>query len=153
MSLAVRYIFIEQGYVGKDTIDIVNDCLQFLMIAVALIVVAVPEGLPMAVTLALAYSMKRMAKANNLIRKMHACETLGATTLILTDKTGTLTENKMKVVFQDFTDRNAVINNIIINSTANLSPTGEVVGNPTEGACLQYVQNQLILLIKEIKLI
>ena len=139
VSLVIRYIFIEQGYVGKDTIDIVNDCLQFLMIAVALIVVAVPEGLPMAVTLALAYSMKRMAKANNLIRKMHACETLGATTLILTDKTGTLTENKMKVVFQDFTDRNAVINNIIINSTAELSPNGEVVGNPTEGACLQYV--------------
>lgn len=139
ISLAVRYVFIEQGYVGKDTIDIVNDCLQFLMIAVALIVVAVPEGLPMAVTLALAYSMKRMAKANNLIRKMHACETLGATTLILTDKTGTLTENKMKVVFQDFTDRNAVINNIVLNSTAELSPNGEVVGNPTEGACLQYV--------------
>ena len=113
------------------------------MIAVALIVVAVPEGLPMAVTLALAYSMKRMAKANNLIRKMHACETLGATTLILTDKTGTLTENKMKVVFQDFTDRNAVINNIVLNSTANLSPTGEVVGNPTEGACLQYIQKSV----------
>ena len=143
VSLTVRYIFIEQGYVGKDTIDIVNDCLQFLMIAVALIVVAVPEGLPMAVTLALAYSMKRMAKANNLIRKMHACETLGATTLILTDKTGTLTENKMKVVFQDFTDRNAAINNIVLNSTANLSPTGEVVGNPTEGACLQYVQKSV----------
>lgn len=141
VSLAIRYIFIEQGYVGKDAIDIVNDCLQFLMIAVALIVV--PEGLPMAVTLALAYSMKRMAKANNLIRKMHACETLGATTLILTDKTGTLTENKMKVVFQDFTDRNAVINNIVLNSTANLSPTGEVVGNPTEGACLQYVQKSV----------
>lgn len=141
VSLAIRYIFIEQGYVGKDAIDIVNDCLQFLMIAVALIVVAVPEGLPMAVTLA--YSMKRMAKANNLIRKMHACETLGATTLILTDKTGTLTENKMKVVFQDFTDRNAVINNIVLNSTANLSPTGEVVGNPTEGACLQYVQKSV----------
>lgn len=141
VSLAIRYIFIEQGYVGKDAIDIVNDCLQFLMIAVALIVVAVPEGLPMAV--ALAYSMKRMAKANNLIRKMHACETLGATTLILTDKTGTLTENKMKVVFQDFTDRNAVINNIVLNSTANLSPTGEVVGNPTEGACLQYVQKSV----------
>ena len=134
VSLVIRYIFIEQGYVGKDTIDIVNDCLQFLMI---------PEGLPMAVTLALAYSMKRMAKANNLIRKMHACETLGATTLILTDKTGTLTENKMKVVFQNFTDRNAVINNIVLNSTANLSPTGEVVGNPTEGACLQYVQESV----------
>lgn len=139
VSLAIRYIFIEQGYVGKDTIDIVNNCLQFLMIAVALIVVAVPKGLPMA----LAYSMKRMAKANNLIRKMQACETLGATTLILTNKTGTLTENKMKVVFQDFTDRNAAINNIVLNSTANLSPTGEVVGNPTEGACLQYVQKSV----------
>ena len=143
LSLAFRYVFIEQGYVGKEVIDIVNDCLQFLMIAVALIVVAVPEGLPMAVTLALAYSMRRMAKSNNLIRKMHACETLGATTLILTDKTGTLTENKMKVVFQDFVDRDAVLQNMVINSTANLSPTGEVVGNPTEGACLQYVQKSI----------
>lgn len=140
LSLVIRYVFIEQGYVGKDTMTIINDCLQFLMIAVALIVVAVPEGLPMAVTLALAYSMKRMAKSNNLIRKMHACETLGATTLILTDKTGTLTENKMKVVFEDSKDISKVRANILINSTANLDPYGEVVGNPTEGACLQYLK-------------
>ena len=85
-------------YLYQDMLSTVNDLLQFVMIAVALIVVAVPEGLPMAVTLALAYSMKRMARANNLIRKMHACETLGSTTLILTDKTGTLTKNEMTVV-------------------------------------------------------
>lgn len=138
ISLVIRYVFVEQGYIGKEIIDIVNDCLQFLMIAVALIVVAVPEGLPMAVTLALAYSMKRMAKSNNLIRKMHACETLGATTLILTDKTGTLTENKMKVVHYEFVNKEKVIHNIAVNSTADLNFAGEVVGNPTEGACLQF---------------
>jgi Ca2+-transporting ATPase len=99
------------------------------MIAVALIVVAVPEGLPMAVTLALAYSMKKMANENNLIKKMHACETLGATTLILTDKTGTLTENKMTVVFKSV---NIGYNDIVLNSTA----FGHV-GNPTEQALIR----------------
>lgn len=138
-SLFIKYVFVEQGYIGKDSITIINDCLQFVMIASTLIVMAVPEGLPMAVTLALAYSMKKMAKANNLVRKMHACETLGATTLILTDKTGTLTENKMKVVDIDFTDINAVFHNIAINSTAELNNKGEIIGNPTEGACLQYI--------------
>lgn len=138
-SLFIKYVFIEQGYIGKDSITIINDCLQFVMIASTLIVMAVPEGLPMAVTLALAYSMKKMGKANNLVRKMHACETLGATTLILTDKTGTLTENKMKVVDIDFTDVNAVFHNIAINSTAELNNKGEIIGNPTEGACLQYL--------------
>lgn len=139
ISLLVRYVFIEQGYVGKEPIGIVNDCLQFLMIAVALIVVAVPEGLPMAVTLALAYSMKRMAKSNNLIRKMHACETLGSTTLILTDKTGTLTENKMKVVHTDGINQYSHFN-ITLNSTACLNNDGETVGNPTEGACLKWAE-------------
>ena len=139
ISLLVRYVFIEQGYIGKEPIGIVNDCLQFLMIAVALIVVAVPEGLPMAVTLALAYSMKRMAKSNNLIRKMHACETLGSTTLILTDKTGTLTENKMKVVHTDGINQYSHFN-ITLNSTACLNKDGETVGNPTEGACLKWAE-------------
>jgi Ca2+-transporting ATPase len=129
VALFTKYVFIDQAYIGKDTLGIVNDSLQFLMIAVALIVVAVPEGLPMAVTLALAYSMKKMAKENNLIKKMHACETLGATTLILTDKTGTLTENKMTVVFKSV---NVGFNDIVLNSTAF-----NHVGNPTEQALIR----------------
>lgn len=128
-ALVVKYFFIDQGYIGKETLGIVNDLLQFLMIAVALIVVAVPEGLPMAVTLALAYSMKKMANENNLIKKMHACETLGATTLILTDKTGTLTENKMTVVFKNV---NIGYDDIVLNSTAF-----NHVGNPTEQALIR----------------
>lgn len=129
VALFTKYVFIDLAYVGKDTLGIVNDALQFLMIAVALIVVAVPEGLPMAVTLALAYSMKKMAKENNLIKKMHACETLGATTLILTDKTGTLTENKMTVVSKSV---NIGFNDIVLNSTAF-----NHVGNPTEQAIIR----------------
>lgn len=137
ISLVIKYVFITHGYVGKDWMAITNDVLQFLMIAVALIVVAVPEGLPMAVTLALAYSMKRMANINNLIRKMHACETLGATTLILTDKTGTLTKNKMTVVDRHVINTNYINANVISNSTAALDKNSEVVGNPTEGALLK----------------
>ena len=128
-ALTVKYVFIDQGYIGKEPLEIVNDGLQFLMIAVALIVVAVPEGLPMAVTLALAYSMRKMANENNLIKKMHACETLGATTLILTDKTGTLTENKMTVVYKD---ANIGFDDIVLNSTAFAH-----VGNPTEQAMIR----------------
>lgn len=128
-ALVVKYMFIDQAYVGKETLGIVNDLLQFLMIAVALIVVAVPEGLPMAVTLALAYSMKKMANENNLIKKMHACETLGATTLILTDKTGTLTENKMTVVYKGI---NIGRDDIILNTTALNN-----IGNPTEQALIR----------------
>ena len=129
VALVCKYIFIDQGYVGKEVLGITNDLLQFLMIAVALIVVAVPEGLPMAVTLALAYSIKKMAKDNNLVKKMHACETLGATTLILTDKTGTLTENKMKVVYKHV---NIGYLDIVLNSTALNN-----IGNPTEQAIIR----------------
>lgn len=129
VALTVKYVFIDQGYVGKEPLGIINDGLQFLMIAVALIVVAVPEGLPMAVTLALAYSMRKMANENNLIKKMHACETLGATTLILTDKTGTLTENKMTVVFKDVNISN---DDVVLNSTAY-----NHIGNPTEQAIIR----------------
>lgn len=121
--------------------------LQTLMIAVTLIVVSVPEGLPMAVTLSLAYSMRRMLRTNNLVRKLHACETMGATTVICTDKTGTLTQNRMQVYHADFfgpSDRLVHFHrDMAVNSTARLdlstsSPT--VLGNPTEGALLLWLQ-------------
>ena len=128
-ALCLKYFFIDQAYIGIEPLGMINDLLQFLMIAVALIVVAVPEGLPMAVTLALAYSMRKMANENNLIKKMHACETLGATTIILTDKTGTLTENKMTVVYKG---PSIGYDDIVLNSTAFNS-----VGNPTEQALIR----------------
>lgn len=145
IALLIRYFFIEQGYVGQDWMQITNDLLSFVMIAVALIVVAVPEGLPMSTTLALAYSMKRMSKANNLVRKMHACETLGATTLILTDKTGTLTENKMKVVSDNIPDCSYITANALANSTAYINGD-KTVGNPTEGAIIKYIEGGINLL-------
>lgn len=119
--------------------------LQSLMIAVTLVVVAVPEGLPMAVTLALAYSMRRMLKTNNLVRKLHACETMGATTVICTDKTGTLTQNRMQVYKADFfgnPSEETIYESMAINSTAQLnlsSSQPEVLGNPTEGALLLWL--------------
>ena len=93
-------VFLSGGATG--TLDMVSSLLNSFMIAVTLIVVSVPEGLPMSVTLSLALSMNRMLKANNLVRKMHACETMGATTVICTDKTGTLTQNRMQVYETDF---------------------------------------------------
>ncbi len=119
--------------------------LQTLMIAVTLVVVSCPEGLPMAVTLSLAYSMRRMLKTNNLVRKMHACETMGATTVICTDKTGTLTQNRMQVYKADFFGNpsdDVVYEGIAVNSTAQLDlskPKTEVLGNPTEGALLLWL--------------
>lgn len=122
--------------------------LKTLMVAVTLIVVAVPEGLPMAVTLSLAYSMSRMLKTNNLVRKMHACETMGATTVICTDKTGTLTQNQMQVYktnfFGEFSD-DILYEGIAVNSTAQLDLSGEkpqVLGNPTEGALLLWLKER-----------
>ncbi|MCM1504875.1 MAG: calcium-translocating P-type ATPase, PMCA-type [Muribaculum sp.] len=123
--------------------------LQSLMVAVTLVVVAVPEGLPMAVTLSLAYSMRRMLKSNNLVRKMHACETMGATTVICTDKTGTLTENQMRVYTSEFympeSDLKYVYQGIAVNSTAEIDRTSEkpkVLGNPTEGALLLWLESK-----------
>lgn len=122
--------------------------LKTLMIAVTLIVVAVPEGLPMAVTLSLAYSMSRMLKTNNLVRKMHACETMGATTIICTDKTGTLTQNQMQVYKTNFFGKpsNEVLyEGIAVNSTAQLDLSSDkvkVLGNPTEGALLLWLKER-----------
>ena len=122
--------------------------LKTLMVAVTLIVVAVPEGLPMAVTLSLAYSMSRMLKTNNLVRKMHACETMGATTVICTDKTGTLTQNQMQVYktnfFGELSDK-VLYEGIAVNSTAQLDLSGDkpqVLGNPTEGALLLWLKER-----------
>lgn len=126
-----------------DTGSFVAYVLQKLMVAVTLVVVAVPEGLPMAVTLSLAYSMRSMLKTNNLVRKMHACETMGATTVICTDKTGTLTQNKMQVkecTFGKLTPELA--EGIAVNSTASLDfseSQPRPIGNPTEGALLLWL--------------
>lgn len=147
--------FVENGGL-TDWLDFISYLLQTVMIAVALIVVAVPEGLPMAVTLSLAYSMRRMLKTNNLVRKMHACETMGAATVICTDKTGTLTQNRMQVAEADFFglpggvlgDNSAshlVEEDIAVNSTAELDmsdPSNPVaLGNPTEGALLLWLNS------------
>ena len=130
--------------------------LQTIMIAVTLLVVSIPEGLPMAVTLSLAYSMRRMLKTNNLVRKMHACETMGATTVVCTDKTGTLTENQMRIYRTDFFGlpeqrlddsvmSRLVEEGIAVNSTALLDLSNpdkpSVLGNPTEGALILWLRN------------
>lgn len=112
---------------------------QFLMGAVVVVIVAVPEGLPLSVTLALAFSMKTMAKENNLVKKMHACETIGAVNVIFTDKTGTLTQNMMKVVDFDVKPEDKDMLDLIgaVNSTASWSNGEQVLGNPTESAILK----------------
>ena len=136
--------------------ETVSHMLNYFMIAVTLIVVSVPEGLPMSVTLSLALSMNRMLKANNLVRKMHACETMGATTVICTDKTGTLTQNQMQVHETNFynienqilgTDivSKLIAEGISVNSTANLTTENDkikTIGNPTEAALLLWLKSQ-----------
>ena len=134
-----------------EWVHFVSYVLQTVMIAVTLIVVAVPEGLPMAVTLSLAYSMRRMLKTNNLVRKMHACETMGAATVICTDKTGTLTQNVMHVYETCFETegeqcQHRVCQGIAVNTTASLQidegTSPKVLGNPTEGALLLWLYDQ-----------
>ncbi|MDE6417640.1 MAG: calcium-translocating P-type ATPase, PMCA-type [Duncaniella sp.] len=132
-----------------DWIPFLAYLLQSLMVAVTLVVVAVPEGLPMAVTLSLAYSMRRMLRTNNLVRKMHACETMGAATVICTDKTGTLTQNQMQVFRVDFfgdeAERERFCEDMAVNSTARLDLSGDkpsVLGNPTEGALLLWLRSE-----------
>ena len=139
------------------SIDTAGKILSYLMVSVTLIVVAVPEGLPMSVTLSLALSMRRMLQSNNLVRKMHACETMGATTVICTDKTGTLTQNKMQVYQTNFfglenqtlgeNELSEIIrSSIAVNSTAYLdfsNPANvHTIGNPTEAALLLWLHNQ-----------
>ncbi len=141
---------------GQEIAALISYTLQTLMIAVTLIVVAVPEGLPMAVTLSLAYSMRRMLSTNNLVRKMHACETMGATTVICTDKTGTLTQNQMRVYqtnFYELSGQNLndsemghiIKEGIAVNSTASIDYSNpdktKVLGNPTEGALLLWLKD------------
>lgn len=118
---------------------------QFLMGAVVVIIVAVPEGLPLSVTLALAFSMKTMAKESNLVKKMHACETIGAVNVIFTDKTGTLTKNLMTVVDIEVAETNKELLNLVgaLNSTANWSKGEQVLGNPTECAILKSIGHDL----------
>lgn len=154
----IAYIFAAAIVVGRIVMYFVNVdfewisflafLLQTLMVAVTLVVVSVPEGLPMAVTLSLAYSMRRMLKTNNLVRKLHACETMGATTVICTDKTGTLTQNRMQVYKADFFGNpsdDVLYGGIAVNSTAQLDLSGEkpqVLGNPTEGALLLWLADR-----------
>ena len=123
--------------------------LKYFMMAVTLIVVAVPEGLPMSVTLSLALNMRRMLKTNNLVRKMHACETMGAITVICTDKTGTLTQNKMQVYEAkvDQQPNDLLAESISANTTAFLEESQDGtsfsgVGNPTEVALLLWLKDQ-----------
>lgn len=133
---------------SREWSNLLAHTLQTLMVAVTLIVVAVPEGLPMAVTLSLAFSMRAMLKTNNLVRKMHACETMGATTVICTDKTGTLTQNRMQVYKTNFFGNPSdmvLYEGIAVNSTAQLDKSGdkvEVIGNPTEGALLLWLERR-----------
>ena len=150
----VLMYFLESDF---EWVSFIAYFLQTIMIAVTLIVVAVPEGLPMAVTLSLALSMRRMLQTNNLVRKMHACETMGATTVICTDKTGTLTQNRMQVYRTNFyglgeeqklgDDKlsRLIEEGIAVNSTAQLDLSGaeaKTVGNPTEGALLLWLRSQ-----------
>ncbi len=139
-----------------STMEIISVLLNSFMIAVTLIVVSVPEGLPMSVTLSLALSMNRMLKTNNLVRKMHACETMGAATVICTDKTGTLTQNRMQVYETNFFALEnqelaacpaslLIKEGIAVNSTANLNEEGgevKTIGNPTEAALLLWLNKQ-----------
>ena len=151
------YFFLDGNNANNtDLLEILTFTLNSVLLAVTLIVCAVPEGLPMSVTVSLALSMRRMLKENNLVRKLHACETMGATTVICTDKTGTLTKNKLRVMEDSevlYADIADVALGIAVNSTAELSeevqgsaavdaPKLRTVGNPTEGSLLYWLKRR-----------
>ena len=150
ISVAAFVIFLTRDIVvdaqgiwaSTDYLRMAETVLQYFMMAVTLIVMAVPEGMPMAVTLSLALNMRRMLKNNNLVRKLHACETMGAVTVICTDKTGTLTQNKMQVAeMQQYGSDDALFrSSIALNTTAHLDAEGgKGIGNPTEIALLLWL--------------
>lgn len=149
VSVAAFFIFLihdiltNPAWGGKDYFYMAEIVLKYFMMAVTLIVMAVPEGLPMAITLSLALNMRRMLKSNNLVRKLHACETMGAVTVICTDKTGTLTQNKMQVSALELKlgDEALLDTAIALNSTAELND-GKPIGNPTESALLLRLDAQ-----------
>ena len=149
VSVAAFFIFLihdiltNPAWGGKDYFYMAEIVLKYFMMAVTLIVMAVPEGLPMAITLSLALNMRRMLKSNNLVRKLHACETMGAVTVICTDKTGTLTQNKMQVSALELKqgDEALLDTAIALNSTAELND-GKPIGNPTESALLLWLDVQ-----------
>ena len=144
LTLAVKSFWIgdvwDQGWLAVS-----KSLLRIFMVSVAILVMAIPEGLPMSITLSLAMSMRRMLKTNNLVRRMHACETMGAVTVICTDKTGTLTQNRMQVqqaaVFPA-TDPRLLAEAVAANSTAYLDAGGGTIGNPTEGALLGWLRSE-----------
>ena len=161
ISFAIGYLIGINAFENEAWLSLkaAGKILQFFMIAVTIIVVAVPEGLPMSVTLSLAMSMRRMLKSNNLVRRMHACETMGSATVICTDKTGTLTMNQMRVndtsfcdlVHQNLDNNEAgslVKENISVNSTAYLDINDKseilLLGNPTEAALLLWLHQKNI---------
>lgn len=149
VSVAAFFIFLihdiltNPAWGGKDYFYMAEIVLNYFMMAVTLVVMAVPEGLPMAITLSLALNMRRMLKSNNLVRKLHACETMGAVTVICTDKTGTLTQNKMQVSALELKqgDEALLDTAIALNSTAELND-GKPIGNPTESALLLWLDAQ-----------
>ena len=149
VSVAAFFIFLihdiltNPAWGGKDYFYMAEIVLKYFMMAVTLIVMAVPEGLPMAITLSLALNMRRMLKSNNLVRKLHACETMGAVTVICTDKTGTLTQNKMQVSALELKQGDGALLDtaIALNSTAELND-GKPIGNPTESALLLRLDAQ-----------
>ncbi len=145
--LILKGIFVTGELKDGDWLHITNHILSYFMVSVAIMVMAIPEGLPMSITLSLAMNMRRMLKTNNLVRKMHASETMGAVTVICTDKTGTLTRNEMRVyeMIKYETGADDILDeSIAMNSTAFIGTGAKVIGNPTEGALLLWMKDHSV---------